>query len=86
VVRTLQDSENGRTRKMRHSDILFDGISEGAYLVLIRVLEVRNLKRVRKVEDSTDLMSVAHEFLLKNPGMTSRYAVHEDTLLLLCPC
>jgi hypothetical protein len=70
-------------------DILFDGISEiseGAYLVLIRVLEVRNLKRVRKVEDSTDLMSVAHEFLLKNPGMTSRYAVHEDTLLLLCPC
>ena len=34
-----------------------DGIYKGAYLVFIRVLDVRNLKRVPKVEDSTDLMS-----------------------------
>jgi hypothetical protein len=61
VARTLQDSENGRARKMRCCDILFDGISEGRSIFSFDSgfgrTRVRNLKRVRKVEDSTDLMS-----------------------------
>ena len=59
-----------------------NGIYKRAYLVFIRVFGVRNLKRVPKVEDSTDLMSCGMWILSEEPLYVLPVRIYEDALMM----